>query len=63
MRNSRHSAVDPFMVMDVIEALRKVAASGRNIIHKEVGQPGTPTAVCVGSWPRVSCFRAGRAAL
>ena len=42
MRNSRRSAVDPFIVMDVMEAARKAEASGRHIIHMEVGQPGTP---------------------
>ena len=63
MRNSRRRAVDPFIVMDVMEAPRKAEAAGRNIIRMEVGQPGAPTAAGTGSWPRVSCFRAGRAAL
>ncbi|MCP3970445.1 MAG: aminotransferase class I/II-fold pyridoxal phosphate-dependent enzyme [Rhodobacteraceae bacterium] len=42
MRNSRRSAVDPFIVMDVMEAARVAEAAGRHIIHMEVGQPGTP---------------------
>ncbi len=42
MRNSRRSAVDPFIVMDVMEAARKAEAAGRKIVHMEVGQPGTP---------------------
>ena len=42
MRNSRRSAVDPFIVMDVMEAARRAEAAGRHIIHMEVGQPGTP---------------------
>src|SRR6056297_65063 len=42
MRNSRRSEVDPFIVMDVMEAARKAEADGRHIIHMEVGQPGTP---------------------
>jgi len=41
MRNSRRSAVDPFIVMDVMEQARVAEASGRHIIHMEVGQPGT----------------------
>jgi aspartate/methionine/tyrosine aminotransferase len=41
MRNSRRSAVDPFIVMDVMEAARRAEAEGRHIIHMEVGQPGT----------------------
>jgi aspartate/methionine/tyrosine aminotransferase len=42
MRNSSRGAVDPFIVMDVMEAARQAEASGRHIIHMEVGQPGTP---------------------
>ncbi|SDL68676.1 pyridoxal phosphate-dependent aminotransferase [Aliiruegeria lutimaris] len=42
MRASRRSEVDPFIVMDVMEAARQAEASGRSIIHMEVGQPGTP---------------------
>ncbi|MFU8776126.1 MAG: pyridoxal phosphate-dependent aminotransferase [Roseovarius sp.] len=42
MRNSTRSQVDPFIVMDVMEAARRAEAEGRHIIHMEVGQPGTP---------------------
>jgi aspartate/methionine/tyrosine aminotransferase len=42
MRNSSRGAVDPFIVMDVMEAARQAEASGRHIIHMEVGQPNTP---------------------
>ncbi|MBO9473446.1 aminotransferase class I/II-fold pyridoxal phosphate-dependent enzyme [Shimia sp. R10_1] len=41
MRNSRRGAVDPFIVMDVMEAARQAEEAGRHIIHMEVGQPGT----------------------
>ena len=41
MRLSRRSAVDPFIVMDVMEAARAAEEAGRHIIHMEVGQPGT----------------------
>ncbi len=41
MRNSSRSRVDPFIVMDVMEAARKAEEAGRHIIHMEVGQPGT----------------------
>lgn len=41
MRNSRRSDVDPFIVMDVMEAARQAEEAGRHIIHMEVGQPGT----------------------
>ncbi|MDR9393603.1 MAG: aminotransferase class I/II-fold pyridoxal phosphate-dependent enzyme [Roseovarius sp.] len=42
MRNSRRGGVDPFIVMDVMEAARRAEAAGRRVIHMEVGQPGTP---------------------
>ena len=34
--------MDPFIVMDVMEAARKAESKGKHIIHMEVGQPGTP---------------------
>lgn len=42
MRASTRGDVDPFIVMDVMEAARAAEAAGRRIIHMEVGQPGTP---------------------
>ena len=42
MKNSKRSKVDPFIVMDVMEAARKAEESGKHIIHMEIGQPGTP---------------------
>lgn len=42
MQSSRRGAVDPFIVMDVMERARAAEAEGRSIIHMEVGQPGTP---------------------
>ncbi len=42
MKISRRSVVDPFIVMDVMEAARKREAAGGDVIHMEVGQPGTP---------------------
>ncbi|MEM9319618.1 MAG: aminotransferase class I/II-fold pyridoxal phosphate-dependent enzyme, partial [Pseudomonadota bacterium] len=41
MRHSTRSEVDPFIVMDVMEAARQAEAAGRPVIHMEVGQPGT----------------------
>ncbi len=41
MRISKRSDVDPFIVMDVMEAARLEEEKGRSIIHMEVGQPGT----------------------
>ena len=42
MKKSKRSNVDPFIVMDVMEAARKAEQAGKKIIHMEVGQPGTP---------------------
>jgi aspartate/methionine/tyrosine aminotransferase len=42
MRASRRGSVDPFIVMDVLEAARAAEADGRHIIHMEIGQPSTP---------------------
>ncbi len=41
MRHSTRGAVDPFIVMDVMEAARAAEAAGRDVVHMEVGQPGT----------------------
>jgi len=41
MRNSTRSAVDPFIVMDVMQAATAAEEAGRHVIHMEVGQPGT----------------------
>lgn len=42
MRTSRRSDVDSFIVMDVMEAARAAEVAGQDVIHMEVGQPGTP---------------------
>lgn len=42
MRLSSRGQVDPFIVMDVMEAARAAEEAGRRIIHMEVGQPSTP---------------------
>ncbi len=41
MRKSSRGDVSPFIVMDVMEAARRLEDAGRSIIHMEVGQPGT----------------------
>ena len=41
MRNSARGSVDPFIVMDVMEAASKKEKSGYEVIHLEVGQPGS----------------------
>ena len=41
MKKSKRGNVDPFIVMDVMENARKAEERGEDIIHMEVGQPGT----------------------
>ena len=40
-------AVQPFLVMDVMEKANTLAACGRDIIHLEVGEPDFDTPECV----------------
>ncbi|MFN3615532.1 MAG: aminotransferase class I/II-fold pyridoxal phosphate-dependent enzyme [Rubrimonas sp.] len=42
MKISRRGSVDPFIVMAVMEAARQRESAGADIVHMEVGQPGTP---------------------
>ncbi len=44
---SVRSAVDPFVVMDVMREANQLEAEGRSIMHLEVGQPGAPTPATV----------------
>ncbi|MGE0765991.1 MAG: pyridoxal phosphate-dependent aminotransferase [Hyphomicrobiaceae bacterium] len=37
----QRSAIDPFIVMDVMRQAAAAEAAGRNIVHMEVGQPAT----------------------
>lgn len=39
---SRRGAISPFVVMDIMRAADDRRQSGHDIIHMEVGQPGTP---------------------
>ena len=41
MKNSARGSVDPFIVMDVMEAASNIEKAGHDVIHLEVGQPGT----------------------
>lgn len=42
MTLSNRGQVDPFIVMDVMRAANQRVADGHDVIHMEVGQPGTP---------------------
>jgi len=41
-RISQRGAIAPFVVMDVMRAAWEREASGADVVHMEVGQPGTP---------------------
>ena len=45
MKKSNRGNVDPFIVMDVMENARKAEEKGEDIVHMEVGQPGTPAPI------------------
>ena len=45
MRKCNSGKVDPFIVMDVMEKARKAEEKGDDIVHMEVGQPGTPAPI------------------
>ncbi len=51
---SRRSAVEPFIVMDVMRAAIDREHAGERVIHMEVGQPGAPTPKAVVEAARVA---------
>ena len=52
---SKRSDVPPFMAMDVVAAAARIEATGRRVVHMEVGQPAAPA-------PKIA-IRAAQAAL
>ena len=42
MRVSSRGTVDPFIVMEIAKEAAEMEASGIDIVHMEIGQPGTP---------------------
>ena len=42
LKASKRGAIPPFIVMDVLREANERAAAGADIIHLELGQPGTP---------------------
>ena len=40
-------AIRPFLVMDILEAANKMACSGSDVIHLEVGEPDFNTPECI----------------
>jgi aspartate/methionine/tyrosine aminotransferase len=47
LRPSRRGLVPPFIAMDVLRAANEREAKGDDVIHLEVGQPGTPAPAAV----------------
>lgn len=52
-------AIDPFVVMDVMQAANALAATGRDIIHMEVGQPSEPAPAAVIAEAKAALDRDG----
>jgi len=42
LKVAQRGLIDPFIVMDVMRAANELAAAGEDVLHLEVGQPGTP---------------------
>ncbi len=42
MKISKRGRIDPFIVMDVMREANALDAAGGDVVHLEVGQPGTP---------------------
>jgi len=42
LKIARRAAIAPFIVMDVLRAANERAAAGADVLHLEIGQPGTP---------------------
>ncbi len=42
LKVAKRGIVPPFIVMDVLRAANERAATGKDVLHLEVGQPGTP---------------------
>lgn len=47
LKQSRRGQISPFIVMDVMRAANERAAAGKEVLHLEVGQPGTPAPTAV----------------
>lgn len=45
--SERAGAVTPFLVMDILEAAKKLEAAGERVIHLEIGEPDFDTPECV----------------
>ena len=54
LRASRRGLVPPFIAMDVLRAAVEREAAGENILHLEVGQPGTPAPAAVRAAARAA---------
>jgi len=47
LKVARRGEVPPFIVMDVMRAANERVAAGHDVLHLEVGQPGTPAPLAV----------------
>ena len=47
MKPSKRADISPFLVMDLLDKANALQAEGRDILHLEAGQPGTPAPLSV----------------
>ncbi|MFO7802116.1 MAG: pyridoxal phosphate-dependent aminotransferase [Desulfovermiculus sp.] len=45
--SSRTQDISPFLVMDVLEAAKKLEANGEHVVHLEIGEPDFDTPRCI----------------
>ncbi len=45
--SSRTQDISPFLVMDVLEAAKKLEANGEHVVHLEIGEPDFDTPQCI----------------
>jgi len=61
LKVAKRGEVPPFIVMDVMRAANALAATGRDVLHLEVGQPSTPApaGVLAAAHAALDCDRIG----
>ncbi len=63
LKVAKRAEIDPFIVMDVMRAANERAAAGKDVVHLEIGQPGTgaPTGVIAAAHQALDNDRLGYA--
>ncbi|NQU55994.1 MAG: pyridoxal phosphate-dependent aminotransferase [Rhodospirillales bacterium] len=54
LKTAKRGTIPPFIVMDVMAAASQREATGKDVLHMEVGQPGTPAPAAVREAARLA---------